>query len=61
VRFRVLTPGSAAGKSGCETGAAGAISGSAVVKIIEAHKDDEAKQLSSLGAFIKAMKAATYK
>jgi tryptophan synthase alpha chain len=44
-----------------KAGAAGAISGSAVVKIIEAHKDDEAKLLSSLGDFIKAMKAATHK
>ncbi|MDD8057680.1 MULTISPECIES: tryptophan synthase subunit alpha [Shewanella] len=40
-------------------GAAGAISGSAVVKIIEAHQHDEATLLAKLAAFTTAMKAAT--
>lgn len=40
-------------------GAAGAISGSAVVKIIEKHQDDKAALLASLSDFISRMKAAT--
>lgn len=40
-------------------GAAGAISGSAVVKMIEAHQHDEATLLAKLAAFTTAMKAAT--
>ncbi|ARD23004.1 MULTISPECIES: tryptophan synthase subunit alpha [Shewanella] len=42
-------------------GAAGAISGSAVVKIIERNKDDEKALLSELGEFTRNMKAATHK
>lgn len=42
-----------------KAGAAGAISGSAVVKIIEAYQGDEAKLLATLGEFTRAMKAAT--
>ncbi|HCE50779.1 MAG TPA: tryptophan synthase subunit alpha, partial [Shewanella baltica] len=42
-----------------KAGAAGAISGSAVVKIIENHQHDEAKLLATLGDFTRAMKAAT--
>ncbi|MGL4901337.1 MAG: tryptophan synthase subunit alpha, partial [Shewanella sp.] len=40
-------------------GAAGAISGSAVVKIIEAYQHDEIKLLTTLGEFTRTMKAAT--
>ncbi len=40
-------------------GAAGAISGSAVVKIIERNLDDQAALLSELSQFVQAMKAAT--
>lgn len=40
-------------------GAAGAISGSAIVQIIEKNLDDEATMLESLGMFILAMKQAT--
>jgi len=40
-------------------GAAGAISGSAVVKIIEKNLEDRAAMLSELNAFASAMKAAT--
>ncbi len=42
-------------------GAAGAISGSAVVKIIEQYQDDEAKLLEAMSAFISSMKASTQK
>ncbi|QYJ80034.1 tryptophan synthase subunit alpha [Shewanella acanthi] len=42
-----------------KAGAAGAISGSAVVKIIEANLHDENKLLITLGEFTRAMKAAT--
>jgi tryptophan synthase alpha chain len=40
-------------------GAAGAISGSAVVSRIEAHLDDDEAQHGELAAFVRAMKAAT--
>lgn len=40
-------------------GAAGAISGSAIVKIIEKNLDKPAVMLEELGAFVRAMKAAT--
>lgn len=40
-------------------GAKGAISGSAVVKIIETNLDDEATMLSDLARFVQAMKAAS--
>lgn len=46
-------------KSAIDAGAAGAISGSAVVKIIEKHQDDEATLLAELALFTKNMKAAT--
>ncbi|RLV61107.1 tryptophan synthase subunit alpha [Parashewanella curva] len=42
------------------SGAEGAISGSAVVKIIEANLKDNNKMLTKLGNFIKSMKVATY-
>ncbi|QCR36215.1 tryptophan synthase subunit alpha [Nissabacter sp. SGAir0207] len=40
-------------------GAAGAISGSAIVRIIERHHTQPAEMLSQLGAFVREMKAAT--
>ncbi|QIR14202.1 tryptophan synthase subunit alpha [Shewanella aestuarii] len=43
-----------------KAGAAGAISGSAVVKIIETHQHDEATLLTKLAEFTQAMKAATH-
>ncbi len=46
-------------KQALGSGAKGAISGSAVVKIIENNLDDEAAMLAQLGEFISAMKAAT--
>ncbi|TQV75568.1 tryptophan synthase subunit alpha [Aliikangiella marina] len=46
-------------KQAIESGADGAISGSAVVKIIEQHKDDPATLLNKLGEFVEAMKQAT--
>ena len=42
-------------------GAAGAISGSATVKIIENNLDDNDKMLAELSTFVSAMKAATVK
>ncbi|MBD1577070.1 MULTISPECIES: tryptophan synthase subunit alpha [Vibrio] len=42
-------------------GAAGAISGSAVVKIIEANKDNPQQMLDKLATFVSGMKAATLK
>ncbi|MDF0535098.1 tryptophan synthase subunit alpha [Shewanella yunxiaonensis] len=45
-------------KAAIEAGAAGAISGSAVVKIIAANLDNPALMLEQLGAFVKAMKGA---
>ncbi|OYD26037.1 tryptophan synthase subunit alpha [Oceanimonas baumannii] len=44
-----------------KSGAAGAISGSAVVKIIEQHLDQPQAMLNALTAFVKEMKAATRK
>lgn len=46
-------------KDALEAGAAGAISGSAVVKIIEKNLGDEQMMLGELGQFISSMKAAT--
>ncbi len=46
-------------KEAITAGAAGAISGSAVVKIIESNLDDEDKMLKELADFISSMKAAT--
>ncbi|UJF19819.1 tryptophan synthase subunit alpha [Vibrio sp. SS-MA-C1-2] len=48
-------------KEAIEAGAAGAISGSAVVKIIEQNKDNTPVMLEKLAAFITPMKAATKK
>jgi len=44
-----------------KSGAAGAISGSAVVKVIERNLDDPEKMQSEMADFISAMKAATLK
>ncbi|MCE9678667.1 tryptophan synthase subunit alpha [Shewanella sp. AS1] len=46
-------------KAAIDAGAAGAISGSAVVKIIEANRDNETALLAALGEFTRNMKAAT--
>lgn len=46
-------------KDALKAGAQGAISGSAVVKIIETHLEDEQAMLSTLATFISDMKAAT--
>ncbi|WP_199611304.1 tryptophan synthase subunit alpha [Flocculibacter collagenilyticus] len=46
-------------KEAIANGAAGAISGSAVVNIIEQHLDDESSMLKQLGEFIENMKQAT--
>ena len=46
-------------RAAIKAGAAGAISGSAVVKIIEAHQHDEATLLAKLAEFTATMKAAT--
>jgi tryptophan synthase alpha chain len=46
-------------RSAIRAGAAGAITGSAVVKLIEAHREDEALLLAKLADFISAMKSAT--
>lgn len=47
-------------KQAIESGAAGAISGSAVVKIIESNQQDEEKMLTELATFTRNMKAATH-
>ncbi len=46
-------------KEALQAGAAGAISGSAVVKIIESHVDEPETMLAKLGEFVANMKAAT--
>lgn len=46
-------------KSALKSGAAGAISGSAVVKIIESNLEQPAQMLEQLEAFVKSMKQAT--
>ena len=48
-------------KHAIESGAAGAISGSATVNIIAQNLDDVPAMLSALGQFVTAMKAATGK
>ncbi|PKF50846.1 tryptophan synthase subunit alpha [Enterovibrio nigricans] len=48
-------------KEAIGAGAAGAISGSAVVKIIERNVNDESNMLKELGEFVSVMKAATAK
>ena len=55
--FGVSTPAHV--KEAISSGAAGAISGSAVVKIIESNLDNMDKLLSDMRAFIAPMKAAT--
>ena len=46
-------------KQAVDSGAKGAISGSATVKIIEDNLDDQDKMLAELGSFVAKMKAAT--
>ncbi|WP_261664999.1 tryptophan synthase subunit alpha [Deinococcus sp. Marseille-Q6407] len=46
-------------RAALDAGAGGAISGSAVVQIIEDHLDDEAAMLDGLQAYVRQMKAAT--
>ena len=46
-------------KAALDSGAAGAISGSAIVKLIEQHQHEPATLLAELASFVKAMKAAT--
>ena len=46
-------------KEALQLGAAGAISGSATVKIIERNLDNHAQCLNELGEFVRNMKAAT--
>ncbi|TFO20116.1 tryptophan synthase subunit alpha [Escherichia coli] len=46
-------------KAAIDAGAAGAISGSAIVKIIEQHINEPEKMLVALKAFVQPMKAAT--
>ncbi|MDO4263125.1 MAG: tryptophan synthase subunit alpha [Deinococcus sp.] len=46
-------------RTALDAGADGAISGSAVVRIIEQHQDDEAAMLCALRDFVQEMKAAT--
>jgi tryptophan synthase alpha chain len=55
--FGISTPDDV--KAALQAGAAGAISGSAVVKIIAANLDDLPAMTSKLTAFVTAMKAAT--
>ncbi|WP_028862209.1 tryptophan synthase subunit alpha [Psychromonas aquimarina] len=57
--FGISKPGQV--KEAIKSGAAGAISGSAVVKIIQANLDNPEKLLGEMHKFIKKMKAATYK
>ena len=46
-------------KEALQLGAAGAISGSATVKIIEQNLDNQTQCLSELAEFVRNMKAAT--
>ncbi|OOE97212.1 tryptophan synthase subunit alpha [Salinivibrio sp. IB643] len=55
--FGISTPEQV--KAAIVAGAAGAISGSAVVKIIETHQHDVPTMLNALTEFVRAMKAAT--
>ncbi|MGL5433088.1 MAG: tryptophan synthase subunit alpha, partial [Plesiomonas shigelloides] len=48
-------------KAALDAGAAGAISGSAVVKIIEQYQTQPEQMLQHLHAFVQAMKAATHR
>lgn len=47
-------------KEALAAGAAGAISGSAIVKIIERHHNEPATMLAELEAFVAKLKAATH-
>lgn len=55
--FGIATPAQV--KEALALGADGAISGSAIVKIIESHLDDQSHLLKALAEFVKSMKAAT--
>ena len=55
--FGISTPEQV--REAIKAGAAGAISGSAIVKIIEQHQDDIDALTTALTAFVKDMKAAT--
>lgn len=55
--FGIATPEQV--KQALALGADGAISGSAIVKIIEQNLDNQPRLLSELGEFLRAMKAAT--
>ncbi|MGO5000454.1 tryptophan synthase subunit alpha [Oceanisphaera sp. W20_SRM_FM3] len=57
--FGISTPEQV--REAIKAGAAGAISGSAIVKIIEQHQDDINALTAALTAFVKEMKAATKK
>ncbi|POF59651.1 tryptophan synthase subunit alpha, partial [Vibrio vulnificus] len=48
-------------KQAIDAGAAGAISGSAVVKIIESHLNEPDAMLTALANFVSSMKSATQK
>ncbi|HAU6294980.1 TPA: tryptophan synthase subunit alpha, partial [Klebsiella oxytoca] len=55
--FGISTPEQVA--DAMKAGAAGAISGSAIVKIIEQHQDDREAMLCQLKAFARNLKTAT--
>jgi tryptophan synthase alpha chain len=55
--FGISTPAHV--KDAIQSGAAGAISGSAIVKLIEQHKEDPDALLTALRHFVSAMKAAS--
>lgn len=55
--FGISTPDQVA--EAMKTGTMGAISGSAVVKIIEKHRENDVAMLNELRAFVMSMKAAT--
>lgn len=57
--FGIATPEQV--RDAISAGAAGAISGSAIVKIIEQHQDDMSAMTTALTKFVKEMKAATHK
>lgn len=55
--FGISTPAQVA--DAIQAGAMGAISGSAIVKIIEKHREDDVAMLNELKVFVMSMKAAT--
>ncbi|HEF0024116.1 TPA: tryptophan synthase subunit alpha [Citrobacter amalonaticus] len=55
--FDVSTPDQV--EDAISAGATGAISGSAIVRIIEKNRDNEETMLAELKAFVMSMKAAT--